>query len=356
MLSASEPVTTLVFYNNTAPGAVVPLLMSNQMHSHRFCVAPMMRYTDRHARYFFRLLSRRALLYTEMISTSALLHGDAERYLRHSDCELPLALQLGGCQPLALAECVRMGADAGYTEINLNAGCPSSRTREAGIGASLFARPEHTAECVAAMVAASPLPITVKTRIGVDQRDSYEDLLYFARCCQQAGCSRLIVHARKAWSGGLSPAQNRTRPPLQQDRVYRLKQDLPQLCTVLNGGLKERSEITWALMRVDGVMLGRAAYRNPWLLASVDSEYFGEPEQALTRDQVLHAMGDYTTLQVSVGARPMDILRHLFGLYRGRPGAKTFRCRLVEFGRSPGTGAAALQGLVPDPGSAAWQA
>ena len=239
---------------------------------HRFCVAPMMGCTDRHGRYLLRLLSRRARLYTEMIPVGALLHGDAERALRFDAAEHPVAIQLGGSDPADLARCARLAEWTGYDEVNLNVGCPSPRVQRGCFGAALIARPSLVADCVAAMRDAASIPVTVKTRIGIDDLDSYARFRDFAGAVAEAGCSTLIVHARKAWLSGLSPRQNREVPPLRHDRVYRLKHEMPDLEIVLNGGITTLEEAGTALRRVDGVMLGRAAWHDLWLLAEVDPD------------------------------------------------------------------------------------
>lgn len=300
---------------------------------HRFCVAPMMGWTDRHCRYFHRLLSRRAVLYTEMVGTEALLRGDAARLLAHHPAESPVALQLGGSDPRRLAACARLGEEAGYDEINLNVGCPSHRVREGGLGACLFLEPQRVAEAVAAMAAAVRIPVTVKTRVGVDRRDRYEDLLALARLLAQAGCTTLVVHARKAWLEGLSPKDNRTLPPLEPHKVHALKADLPGLEVVLNGGLASPEAGLAHLAPqpdgsppVDGVMLGRAAYHDPYLLARVDALYYGEEgRDPPSREAVAEAMLAYVEDQARRGVPPRAVLRHLLGLYHGVPGARRWR-------------------------------
>src|SRR5215467_2505774 len=247
-----------------------------QSRSHRFCVAPMMEWTDRHCRFFHRLLTRRALLYTEMLTTGAVLHGDRWRLLRYDVSEHPLALQLGGADPPALAQCARIAADLGFDEINLNAGCPSDRVRHGRFGACLMAEPALVGDCVAAMKAAVAIPITVKCRIGIDNQDPEAALGAFAETVERAGADALIVHARKAWLKGLSPKENREVPPLDYDRVYRLKATHPRLTIVLNGGIASLAEVDGHLDRVDGVMIGRAAYQQPWRLLGVDPLVFGD--------------------------------------------------------------------------------
>src|SRR5579872_6018620 len=247
-----------------------------QIEAHRFCIAPMMEWTDRHCRFFHRLLTRRALLYTEMLTTGAVLHGDRSRLLRFDPAAHPLALQLGGCEPRALAACARIGADLGFDEINLNAGCPSDRVQDGRFGACLMAEPALVGACVAAMKAAVAVPVTVKCRIGIDDQDPERALEIFAQAVEQAGADALIVHARKAWLKGLSPKENREIPPLDHERVYRLKAVHPRLTVVLNGGIAGIEEASAHLQRLDGVMMGRAAYQEPWRLIAVDPLLFGE--------------------------------------------------------------------------------
>src|SRR5215468_9876354 len=248
-----------------------------QSRSHRFCVAPMMEWTDRHCRFFHRLLTRRALLYTEMLTTGAVLHGDRWRLLRYDVSEHPLALQIGGADPLALAQCARIAADLGYDEINLNAGCPSDRVQDGRFGACLMAEPQLVGDCVAAMKAAVTVPVTVKCRLGIDDQDPELALDQLTHIVVAAGVDALIVHARKAWLDGLSPKQNRDIPPLDYDRVYRLKRAHPQLAIAINGGIASVEQAADHLRYVDGVMMGRAAYQEPWRLLAVDSVLFGEP-------------------------------------------------------------------------------
>ena len=302
---------------------------------HRFCVAPMMGCTDRHARYLLRLLSRRARLYTEMVPSGALLHGDAERALRFDPAEHPVALQLGGSDPAGLARCARLAEGAGYDEVNLNVGCPSPRVQRGCFGAALMARPDLVAECVAAMRNEASIPVTVKTRIGIDDLDSHARLRDFAGAVAGAGCSTFIVHARKAWLSGLSPRENREIPPLRHDRVYRLKREMPGLEIVLNGGIGSLEEARTALDRgVDGVMLGRAVWRDLRLLAGVDRGLFGDPAPPPERGEVLGRYLDYAGRQRD--ARLPELARPLFGLYHGVPGARRWRRTLGELAHRPG--------------------
>jgi tRNA-dihydrouridine synthase A len=305
----------------------------------------MMEWTDRHCRQFHRLLAPHARLYTEMVSTGALLHGPRERLLRFSEQQHPVALQLGGSDPIELAQCARLGAEAGFDEINLNVGCPSDRVQHARIGACLMREPDHVAECVAAMRATTRVPVTVKCRTGVDELDDYEYLHRFVSIVAAAGCDLFIVHARKAILTGLSPAQNRTVPPLDWTRVSRLKSDFPHLTFVVNGGLESLIDISAQMHDVDGVMLGRAAYHNPWLLTEVESALFGTAVRA-TRRQMLERFLPYVEGELQRGARLNDIARHLHGLFNGRPGARLFRRYLSEHANRAGAGIDVLIGAA----------
>ena len=288
----------------------------------------MMGCTDRHGRYLLRLLSRRARLYTEMIPVGALLHGDAERALRFDAAEHPVAVQLGGSDPADLARCARLAEGRGYDEVNLNVGCPSPRVQRGCFGAALIARPALVAECVAAMCDAATVPVTVKTRIGIDDLDSYARFRDFAGAVAEAGCSTLIVHARKAWLNGLSPRQNREVPPLRHDRVFRLKLEMPDLEIVLNGGIMTIEDAETALRRVDGVMLGRAAWHDLWLLAGVDRTLFGDTTPPPERSEAAAAYLAYARRQAD--ARLGELVRPLLGLFRGVPGARRWRRTLGE--------------------------
>jgi tRNA-dihydrouridine synthase A len=303
-----------------------------------FSVAPMMDRSDRHYRYFARLLTRRALLYTEMVTTGAILHGDRERLLRFSAEERPLALQLGGDDPGELAACARIAAEWGYDEVDLNVGCPSERVQKGSFGVCLMARPERVAEAVAAMRAAAPLPVTVKHRIGFDEFDRYEDMAAFVRKVAAAGADRFIVHARKAWLSGLSPKENREVPPLRYADVHRLKRELPHLAIEINGGFTTLAEASGQLVYVDGVMVGRAAYEDPWMLAGVDREVFGEETPPPSRRHVVTAMLPYVEAWRARGEPLARITRHLLGLFAGQPGARAWRRRLGEEARLPGAG------------------
>jgi len=289
----------------------------------------MMEWTDRHCRSFHRLLTRRALLYTEMLTTGAVLHGDRARLLRFDSAEHPLALQLGGSDPRALAKCARIGADAGFGEINLNVGCPSDRVQDGRFGACLMVEPALVGDCVATMKAAVPVPVTVKCRIGVDDQDPERALETFAQAVEQAGADALIVHARKAWLKGLSPKENREVPPLDYERVYRLKAAHPRLTIVLNGGVGNVEDAFEHLARVDGVMMGRAAYQEPWRLLAVDSLFFGDDTPFASPKEAAAMLVPYIERELSQGTRLHAITRHLHGLFRAVPGARAFRRHLA---------------------------
>jgi tRNA-dihydrouridine synthase A len=295
----------------------------------RFCVAPMMDWTDRHCRVFHRQLSCRARLYTEMVTTGALLHGDAPRHLDFDALERPVALQLGGSEPADLARCARLGHQWGYDEINLNCGCPSERVQRGAFGACLMAEPTLVADCVKAMCDAVPIPVTVKHRIGIDRDDNYGFVRDFVGTLWQAGCSVFIVHARNAWLKGLSPRENREVPPLRYAVVTRLKRDFPQATFVLNGGLTTLAQVQAELSQIDGVMLGRAAYHEPYLLAEVDQRVFDDARPVPSREDVARHMGVYIEHEINRGTAPRAILRHMLGLYHGQPGARQWR-RLIS--------------------------
>lgn len=305
-------------------------MQSGNTNAWRLCVAPMMDWTDRHCRYFHRLLSPRARLYTEMVTSAALVHGDRARLLAHSSEERPLALQLGGADPRELAMAARCGAEAGYDEINLNVGCPSDRVQSGRFGACLMREPELVADCVRAMREAVPVtvPVTVKCRIGVDDQDDDADLFAFASRMVDAGVRVLIVHARKAWLQGLSPKQNREIPPLNYARVYRLKREFPSLAVILNGGIDGLSAVQEHLRHVDGVMLGRLAYHDPYALARIGAAL--DEESTPEREQVLRRMRAYIEGQRAQGVRLAAMTRHVLGLYHGEPGGKAFRRVLSE--------------------------
>jgi len=306
----------------------------------------MMDCTDRHARYLLRLLSRRALLYTEMITTGALLHGDARRFLEHDASEHPLAVQLGGSEPLDMAIAARMAEDAGYDEVNINCGCPSDRVQSGRFGACLMAEPELVARCVDAMRQAVGIPVTVKTRIGIDRDESTERMYALVEACREAGCRTFIIHARKAWLDGLSPKENRTIPPLRYEVVHALKAAYPDLAIVLNGGLVTVEACLAQLDRVDGVMVGRAAYDTPWFLSRVDRMLFGEADAAPSREAVVEAFVPYVARERSRGTPLGAMTRHMLGLFQGVPGARGWRRTLSERSRLPGAGVEVIAGAL----------
>jgi len=288
----------------------------------------MMDWTDRHCRFFHRLLSPHALLYTEMVTAPAVLHGDRERLLGFDPAEHPVALQLGGSEPRELAAAARAGESQGYDEINLNVGCPSDRVQSGRFGACLMREPALVADCIAAMRAAVSVPVTVKCRLGVDEQDEYEDLERFVETVRATGCKVFVVHARKAWLEGLSPKENREVPPLNYARVYRLKRDFPALTIVVNGGVASVADVQEHLQHVDGVMLGRTAYHEPYRLAEIEHEIFGTPLP--DRDAVLAALRPYVDAHLARGDRLQHITRHILGLYQGLPGARAYRRALSE--------------------------
>jgi tRNA-dihydrouridine synthase A len=290
----------------------------------------MMDWSDHHCRYFWRLLTKQALLYTEMVTTGALIHGDRERFLHFNAEEHPVALQLGGSDPSDLARCAKWAQEWGYDEVNLNCGCPSDRVQSGMFGACLMAHPQTVADGVKAMRDACTLPVTVKHRIGIDDMESYDQMLGFVGPIADAGCEVFIVHARKAWLQGLSPKQNREVPPLNYPWVYRLKKDMPQLTVVINGGIQTLDESQQHLQHVDGVMIGREAYQNPWMLAEVDSALFAMDKPAQSRDDVIAGLLPYVEQQLARGAHLNHITRHILGLYQGVPGARKFRRHLSE--------------------------
>jgi tRNA-dihydrouridine synthase A len=298
----------------------------------------MMEWTDRHCRFFHRLMTRHALLYTEMVTTGAVLHGDRAQLIGFDPFEHPVALQLGGSEPAALAQCARIGADFGYDEINLNVGCPSDRVQEGRFGACLMAEPDRVADCVAAMKAQVAVPVTVKCRIGIDEQDPEEALEIFTGAVERAGVDALIVHARKAWLKGLSPRQNRDVPPLDYGRVHRLKAAHPGLPVVLNGGIASVAEAVAQLERVDGVMMGRAAYQEPWRLTEVDPLMFGAVAPLQTPKEAAQALIPYIGQELARGTRLSAITRHMLGLFRGVPGARAFRRHLATYAVKPGAG------------------
>lgn len=296
----------------------------------RFNAAPMMDWSDKHCRYFWRLLTKSAVFYTEMITTGALLYGDHSHLLNFNQEEHPLALQLGGSDPAALARCATMAEDWGYDEVNLNCGCPSDRVQNNMIGACLMGEPELVAECIARMSDAVKIPVSVKHRIGIDDMEDYEGMANFVSTVASAGCKTFIVHARKAWLKGLSPKENREIPPLQYDKVIQLKRDFPQLEIIINGGINSLDQCENLLENVDGVMLGREIYSNPYLLAEVDQRIYGKRDIRPTRGQVMEQFMRYCEEQIANGVRLNHMTRHILGLYQGIPGARAFRRVISE--------------------------
>lgn len=295
------------------------------MNSIRYSVAPMMDWTDRHCRFFHRLMTRRAKLFTEMVTTGAVIHGPRERLLGFDDAEHPVAVQLGGSDPRELAEAARICADFGYDEVNLNVGCPSDRVQDGRFGACLMREPGLVGECVSAMKASVRLPVTVKCRIGVDDQDTEEALNLLTASVVDAGCDELTVHARKAWLQGLSPKENRDIPPLDYDRVYRLKQAWLNLPIAINGGVGSIADVKAHLRHVDGVMVGRVAYHEPEQLLSVDREIFGVAPPVADAFEALQAFEPYIAARLAEGVRLHSMTRHILGLFTGRPGARAYR-------------------------------
>ncbi|MBA0161796.1 tRNA dihydrouridine(20/20a) synthase DusA [Pectobacterium versatile] len=309
----------------------------------RFSIAPMLDWTDRHCRYFLRQLTNQTLLYTEMVTTGAILHGKGD-YLAYSEEEHPLALQLGGSDPQALAQCAKLAEQRGYDEVNLNVGCPSDRVQNGRFGACLMGEAALVADCIKAMKDSTSIPITVKTRIGIDDQDSYEFLCDFIQTVAERGeCDTFIVHARKAWLSGLSPKENREIPPLDYPRVYQLKRDFPALTLAINGGVKTLEEAKTHLQHLDGVMMGREAYQNPGILAQVDRELFGIDAATPDLAGVVRAMYPYIERELSGGASLGHITRHMLGMFQGIPGARQWRRYLSENAHKPGADAAVVE-------------
>jgi len=323
--------------------------LADSPESLRLAVAPMMDWTDRHCRYFHRLLSPSALLYTEMVTTGAVIHGDREHLLGFDPVERPLALQLGGSDPDQLAEASRIAAGFGYDEINLNVGCPSDRVQKGRFGACLMTEPERVGECLEAMRRAVDLPVTVKTRIGVDDHDSEAFLLEFVAAVAGAGIRRIIVHARKAWLSGLSPKENREIPALDYDRVLAVKNHFPELTVVVNGGITTPAEAAARLQTgLDGVMIGRAAYKNPWVLTRFESQ-LGRSSPPASRREVVESMAEYAGIQAGRGVELKRIARHMLGLFQGRPGARAWRRHLSEHMHRPVARPGLLLEACPEP-------
>lgn len=292
--------------------------------SSRFSVAPMLDWTDRHCRYFLRLISKEALLYTEMVTTGAIIHGKGD-FLGFNQEEHPVALQLGGSDPAEMAECAARAQEKGYDEVNINVGCPSDRVQNGRFGACLMAEPEVVAQCVKAMQDKVSIPVTVKCRIGIDDMDDYKDLTQFIKTVSDGGCDTFIVHARKAWLQGLSPKENREIPPLMYDRVYHLKEEFPDLHISINGGVKTLDEVANHLASVDGVMVGREVYSNPYMMSGVDARFYGADVEPMTREEVVHKMVPYIDAYVEQGGRAWHVIRHMLGIFQGQPAGKVFR-------------------------------
>lgn len=296
----------------------------------RIAVAPMIDWTDRHCRYFFRLFSKRVLLYTEMITTGALLHGDANRWLGFDHSEHPIAIQLGGSNPKELAQCAKLAENVNYDEVNLNVGCPSDRVQSGRFGACLMAEPRLVANCVAEMKSAVKIPVTVKSRIGIDDKDSYEELVEFIGTVASAGCDTFIIHARKAWLKGLSPKENREIPPLKYETVHQLKRDFPHLNVIINGGITTLEQAQHQLNYVDGVMIGRAAYQTPNILATIDQLFYDDQQETVSQHEILEQYIYYMERQLSNGIALKHMSRHILGLFHGLPSAKMWRRFLSE--------------------------
>ena len=301
------------------------------------CVAPMLDWSTSHCRYFHRLLTKQTLLYSEMVTTGAIIHGDRQRHLSFNQEEQPIALQLGGSSPKDLALCSKIAEDYAYNEVNLNVGCPSDRVQNGRFGACLMADPQLVAECIDAMQAATTLPVTVKSRIGIDDLDSYEALVNFIETVSAAGCETFILHARKAWLSGLSPKQNREVPPLRYEFVQQIKRDFPHLEIIINGGIKSIEQTEALLQSLDGVMIGREAYHNPYLLAEVDTLFFKQNTAIKTRQDIVLELIPYIQAQLSQGVKLHSITRHILGLFHGVAGARAWRRELSE--KAPKAGA-----------------
>ncbi|MCZ6804656.1 MAG: tRNA dihydrouridine(20/20a) synthase DusA [Proteobacteria bacterium] len=304
--------------------------MSKYKMNRRLSIAPMMDHTDKHFRYFMRLLSKHAVLYTEMITTGALIHGDRKRFLDFNEIEHPLAIQLGGNNPNDLAECAHIAESEGYDEVNLNIGCPSDRVQNGQFGACLMSNTKLVGECVDRIQAIVQIPVTVKTRIGIDDLDSYKFLKEFVKIVSEAGCDTFIIHARKAILNGLSPKENRELPPLHYERVHKIKQEFPALNITINGGFTELDQIKSQLEYVDGVMVGRAAYQNPFMLAEADKLLFEDSSPLATREEILNKFKNYADKQTQQGVNIKNLTRHIIGLYQGLPGARKYRRLLSD--------------------------
>jgi len=312
----------------------------------RFCVAPLLDWTDKHERYFLRLMSKHALLYTEMVTTGALIHGDKERHLAFNKEEHPVALQLGGSEPKAMALCAKMAEDYGYDEVNINVGCPSDRVQSGAFGACLMAEADLVAENVNTMQQAVEIPVTVKNRISIDDMDEYETLHNFIQTVSQAGCETFIIHARKAWLKGLSPKQNRDVPPLNYELVYQMKQEFPNLEIIINGGIKTLDECSSHLQQVDGVMVGREAYHNPFIMNQVDEKIYGDSVNPKTRFDILESTIEYMEAQLKQGVYLKHMSRHILGLFPAMQGAKAWRRHISEKAHKEGAGIEVIRTAV----------
>ena len=312
----------------------------------RFSVAPMLDWTDKHERYFLRLMSKHALLYTEMVTTGALIHGDKERHLGFNKEEHPVALQLGGSEPKAMALCAKMAEDYGYDEVNINVGCPSDRVQSGAFGACLMAEADLVAENVSAMRQTVKIPVTVKNRIAIDEMDEYETLHNFIQTVSEAGCNTFIIHARKAWLKGLSPKQNRDVPPLNYELVYQMKQDFPNIEIIINGGIKTLDECGSHLQQVDGVMVGREAYHNPFIMNQVDEKIYGDSANTNTRFDVLESFIEYMEAQLKQGVYLKHMSRHILGLFPAMQGAKAWRRHISENAHKKGAGIEVIRTAV----------
>ncbi|MCH9047824.1 MAG: tRNA dihydrouridine(20/20a) synthase DusA [Proteobacteria bacterium] len=312
----------------------------------KLSIAPMMDHTDRHFRFFMRIISPHAMLYTEMITTGALIHGDRQRFLEHHVDEYPLAIQLGGSDPEGLAACAVIAEEAGYGEVNLNVGCPSERVQSGKFGACLMAEPELVAEGISRMSQSVNIPVTVKTRIGIDDQDSYEELSAFINCVKNAGCNTFIIHARKAWLNGLSPKENREVPPLQYETVYQLKNEFPEIDFIINGGFTTQDSIMEQYAHVDGVMIGRATYQNPYLLAEIEQSLFGNEASQPTRYEILENFMDYVQQNLDQGVYLGHMSRHILGLFLGQPGARAYRRYISENAYREGAGVEVIRAAM----------
>ncbi|MCP3674799.1 MAG: tRNA dihydrouridine(20/20a) synthase DusA [Gammaproteobacteria bacterium] len=316
------------------------------MFSRKISIAPMLDWTDRHDRFFLRLISSHAVLYTEMVTTGAIIHGDKQRHLDFDEAEQPLAIQLGGSDPSDLAKCAVIAEKWGYQEINLNVGCPSDRVQSGKFGACLMAEPELVRDCLKAMIDKVTVPVSVKTRIGIDRQDSFDELHHFISTVKGSGCNIFIIHARKAWLDGLSPKENRDIPPLCYDRVYKIKELFPELEVIINGGIKTLDEAEEHLKYVDGVMIGREAYQNPYLLSDVDQRFYGDAHKKPTRDEIITLLKPYIKRHLELGGKLGQISRHILGLYQSKPGGKYWRRIISEQAHIAGAGIEVLDNAL----------